>query len=86
MNMKVKLRKSNMIEKDRYIIPYKSNLVIELDIFHGLYEGIIFAEIEYESEEQAYETKIPDWFDVEIGEKVSNDMMSKCFINFDDLV
>ena len=70
------------IEKDRYIIPYIDNLKIELDIFHGAYEGIIFAEIEFKTEEQAVTTKIPEWFDVEIGEKVSNDIMSRMLIDF----
>ena len=53
------------------------DLKIELDIFHGVYEGIIFAEIEYENEKQAIETKIPEWFNMEIGKLVSNDMMSR---------
>lgn len=70
------------IEKDRYFIPYENNLIIELDVFHGVYEEVVFAEIEYESEEQAYKIKVPDWFDIEIGEKVSNDMMSRNLIDF----
>ena len=65
------------IEKDRYIIPYENNLKIELDVFHGKYEGLIFAEIEFESEEQAKNTNIPEWFDVEIGSIISNNMLSK---------
>ena len=74
------------IEKDRYFIPYIENLIIELDVFHGAYEGIIFAEIEYETEKQAYDVKVPDWFDVEIGEKVSNDMMSRELIDFEKII
>ena len=69
------------IKKDRFIIPYINNLKIELDIFHGRYEGVIFAEIEFEDENQARKAKIPEWFDLEIGEKVSNDMMSREFID-----
>ena len=65
------------IEKDRYVIPYKDGLNIELDIFHGVYEGVIFAEIEFKSEEQAKNTPIPEWFDVEIGNIISNNKMSK---------
>ena len=65
------------IEKDRYIIPYKNGLKIELDVFHGKYEGLIFAEIEFESEEQAKNANIPDWFDVEIGKIISNNSLSK---------
>lgn len=74
------------IEKDRYIIPYEDNLVIELDLFHGVYEGVIFAEIEFETEEQAKSTEIPCWFDIEIGWKISNDKMSKKIINIEEYV
>lgn len=74
------------IEKDRYFIPYENNLTIELDVFHGAYEGVVFAEIEFESEAQAYDTKVPDWFDIEIGEKVSNDMMSRELIDFEKIL
>ena len=65
------------IEKDRYLIPYLDNLVIELDIFDKEYKGLIFAEIEFQSEEQAYKTKLPDWFDKELSNKVTNNMMAK---------
>ena len=74
------------IEKDRYIIPYIENLKIELDIFHGEYEGVIFAEIEFKTEDQAKKIKIPDWFDIEIGDKISNNIMSKSRINVDEFV
>lgn len=69
------------IIKDRYVIPYIENLKIELDVFHGKYEGIVFAEIEFESESQAEKIQIPEWFGKEIGDKVSNDMMAKEFID-----
>lgn len=74
------------IQKDRYVIPYIDNLKIELDIFHGEYEGIIFAEIEYKDEEQAIKTVIPDWFDKEIGKTVSNDKMSRREVDFEKLL
>ena len=74
------------IEKDRYFIPYEDELKIELDVFHGAYEGIVFAEIEFETESQAINKKVPEWFDVEIGEKVSNDMMSKELIDFNKIL
>ena len=73
------------IKKDRFIIPYINNLKIELDIFHGKYEGVIFAEIEFEDENQASKVKIPEWFDIEIGDKVSNDMMSREYIDINKL-
>ena len=62
--------------KDRYIIPYIDNLKIEMDVFKGKYEGIIFAEIEFESEEQAAKTAIPEWFDEEISKKITNSKMA----------
>ncbi len=65
------------IDKDRYIIPYENGLKIELDVFHGKYEGLIFAEIEFKSEEQAKNTNMPEWFDVEIGSILSNNKLSK---------
>ena len=68
--------KNVQINKTRYIIPYKGNLKIELDVFHGVYEGIVFAEIEFESEEQAYNTILPDWFDEEISTTITNSDMA----------
>lgn len=65
------------IIKDRYVIPYIDDLKIELDIFHGEYEGVVFAEIEYKDEEQAINTPVPEWFDKDIGEEISNDKMSR---------
>ena len=66
----------NTIIKDRYVIPYLHNLNIELDIFHGIYEGIIFAEIEFESEKQANEIKIPEWFGMDISSLYTNSNMA----------
>jgi len=74
------------IEKDRYVIPYIDNLSIELDVFHGKYEGCVFAEIEFESEKQANEVKIPEWFDIEIGDKISNNKMSRKFIDIKNIL
>ena len=74
------------IEKDRYIIPYENDLKIELDVFHGKYEGLIFAEIEFESEEQAINTNMPEWFDVEIGKIISNNLLSKGIDNIESYI
>lgn len=76
----IKLEKDknrNTIIKDRYNIPIQDGLVIELDIFHGIFEGIIFAEIEFPSEEKAEEFKCPKWFCQELTGKISNNMMTK---------
>lgn len=74
------------IEKDRYLIPYRDNLKIELDVFHGAYEGVVFAEIEFESVEQAMAEKFPEWFGPEIGKYVSNDKMSKKLIDVEKVI
>lgn len=68
--------KYNTIEKRRYIIPYVDDLVIELDIFEGVYKGIIFAEIEYADEKQAESTLIPEWFNKEISTSITNSDMA----------
>lgn len=74
------------IIKDRYVIPYIDNLKIELDIFHGEYESIVFAEIEYKDEEQAMKTQIPSWFYKEIGNEVSNDKMSRRAVDIEKIL
>ena len=79
------LRKQlNSIEKTRYIIPYMDNLKIELDVFHGIYEGVVFAEIEFSSEEQAYNTELPKWFGKEVSSKITNSDMA--FSNSKDVL
>ncbi|PIE90899.1 MAG: adenylate cyclase [Acidobacteria bacterium] len=55
-----------LIEKSRYKIEH-GGLVWEVDEFYGDNAGLILAEVELESEDQAYEK--PDW----IGEEVSSD-------------
>ena len=67
-----------ILNKTRYIIPYINKLNIELDIFSQEYDGLIFAEIEYESENQAKEIKVPDWFGTDISNSITNsDLASK---------
>ena len=65
----------NTIEKERYIIPYE-NYKIELDVFTGVYTGIVFAEIEFPSEAIAFEIKLPNWFGPELSSKVTNSQMA----------
>jgi CYTH domain-containing protein len=53
------------VEKTRYEIPCDRH-VIELDVFHGSLEGLIIAEVEFESVELAREFDPPDWFGAEV--------------------
>jgi CYTH domain-containing protein len=52
------------IEKERNLVPWK-NHVFEVDVFHGSNEGLILAELELQSEDEAYEK--PEW----LGEEVT---------------
>jgi CYTH domain-containing protein len=55
-----------IIEKERYYVPAGKH-VFEVDVFHGLHEGLIVAELELQSEEEPFEK--PDW----LGEEVTGD-------------
>ena len=58
----------NIITKTRYEIPEKDDLTIELDVFEGKFDGLLLAEVEFASEEEALGYIPPEWF----GEDVSN--------------
>lgn len=55
-----------IIEKNRFRIPYQS-FTIELDVFHGAYEGMTLAEVEFSTEEEADHFVAPDWFDQNVS-------------------
>ncbi|MDE7299748.1 MAG: CYTH domain-containing protein [Lachnospiraceae bacterium] len=63
-----------LIEKTRYVLPLADGLKAELDIFEGKLDGLVFVEVEFESEEQAVRFQPPQWF----GEEVSD---QECFSN-----
>lgn len=69
----------SVIAKTRYIIPIENNRKIELDVFQGYLEGLVFAEIEFESEEEAASYHMPDWFleDVTFDHRYSNTVMAR---------
>jgi adenylate cyclase len=53
------------VMKDRYEIPYRGR-VIELDVFHGALEGLIIAEVEFDSVDDSKMFAAPDWFGTEV--------------------
>ncbi len=57
-----------IIEKERHRISYEGH-TIELDVFHGKNEGLIVAEVEFATIEDARDFEEPEWF----GENVSGD-------------
>lgn len=58
-----------LIKKKRYLVPVGGRLVAEVDMFLGIYEGLVIAEVEFQSEEQAGRFVPPEWF----GEEVTFD-------------
>ncbi len=54
-------KEGRTIRKTRYIIPLENGLKAELDVFHGFFEGLRYAEIEFPSVEAAESYKVPDW-------------------------
>lgn len=67
----------NIISKIRYLIPL-DKYTIELDIFSGKFEGLILAEVEFDSLEEAETFSPPAWFgeDVTFSTKYHNSTMS----------
>ena len=57
------------IVKRRYLIPAGGQLSIELDLYAGELDGLVTAEIEFDSEDQAEAFEPPSW----IGSDVTGD-------------
>lgn len=57
------LRKAegHIISKTRYLFHRDDGLLEEIDIFHGIFEGLAYMEIEFQKEEDADSFKEPDW-------------------------
>lgn len=62
-----------LITKKRYMIPY-GEYMIELDVFEGNLAPLVFAEVEFETKEEAERFVAPDWFgeDVTFEAKYQN--------------
>ena len=68
---------STTIEKYRIVIPLEDGLKAEVDIFEKKLKGLIIAEVEFESIEQAKKFKMPSWFEKEVPHnEFSNRKMS----------
>jgi adenylate cyclase len=62
------LTEGRRLRKRRHVIPY-GDLDIELDVYEGDLEGLLVAEIEFPSEDEARALEPPDW----LGEEVTGD-------------
>ena len=72
----------NIISKRRYLIPY-DKYTIELDIFTGVFQGLVIAEVEFDSVDEANSFIGPDGFveDVTSDKKYHNSYLSKLDLN-----
>jgi adenylate cyclase len=62
------LTEGRRLRKRRHVLPH-DGLEIEVDVYEGELEGLIVAEIEFDSEEQAHGFEPPDW----LGDDVTGD-------------
>lgn len=78
-NTVLKKAEGNIITKDRYIIPLDSSLKMELDIFRGIFQGLVMAEVEFPDEESAKKYTPPEFVSEEVtfDRRFSNSAMSK---------
>ena len=69
----------NILTKTRYEIPLNDQLTIELDIFHDKFEGLILAEVEFPSMEEAENFTPPEYFgeDVTFSTEYHNSTLSQ---------
>lgn len=78
-----------ILTKQRYLLPFSEfgcpqhfdasdSLIIELDIFKGVYAGLILAEVEFLSEDDANAFMPPAWFgrDVTLSGEYQNSRLS----------
>jgi adenylate cyclase len=63
------LTEGRRLHKRRHVIP-QGDLKIEVDVYEGDLEGLVVAEIEFDSKEEARGFEPPDW----IGEEVTGDV------------
>ena len=69
----------NVITKTRYFIPLENALTAELDVFEGMFEGLVFVEVEFESVDEANAFVPPEWFDEDVTDdrRYHNSYLSK---------
>ncbi len=56
----------HVLSKRRYLIPLEDDLTAELDVFEGMWEGLIITEVEFPDLETADSYSAPGWFGREV--------------------
>ena len=69
----------NILTKTRYEIPLGDHLIIELDIFHGKFDGLVLAEVEFPNMDEAENFTPPEYFgeDVTFSTEYHNSTLSQ---------
>lgn len=63
------LTEGTRIRKTRYLIPAEHGLTVELDVYHGNLAGLVTAEVEFDSPEEAAAFTPPAW----LGRELTDD-------------
>ena len=63
------LTEGRRIEKRRFVVPAGHGLTLEVDVYAGALDGLVTAEIEFASDEQADAYEAPAW----LGDDVTGD-------------
>ena len=80
----LKKKDGMVIVKDRLNIPLQDGLTCELDIFSGLYEGFMMAEVEFPDLKTARSFVPPAWFGREVTEDSRFQNASLCMNTQDE--
>lgn len=72
-NILSNLIQDNIISKTRYEKTIADNLTAEIDIYHGVNEGLMVVEVEFKSLEESLIFQALDWF----GEEITDDLSYK---------
>lgn len=77
-NHLLKKADGNIITKERYIIPF-GKYTIELDVFKESFNGLVLAEVEFDTEDEADSFVPPEWFgeDVTYSPEYYNSTLSQ---------
>lgn len=67
------LTEGRRVQKTRYRIPSGDAATIELDVYGGTLQGLVTAEVEFDSAESAEAFSPPDWF----GREITDDLAYK---------
>ena len=57
---------TTVLQKTRYRVSYTNNHIIEIDVYHGFLEGLIIAEVEFDSIDESNSFIPPNWFEMEV--------------------